>query len=148
MTIEIEITINKSKDEIFSYWIDHSKLELWLTQKSGETYVKPTKNGKYCLDINKSHITKGSKIISINFNQEMEFSWIGPNQFDDFLNFPGELTTVKTFLYAIDNTRTTLKLQHFGWKSSEDYQEARDWHEKFWNNRLIDLKKKIESYDD
>jgi uncharacterized protein YndB with AHSA1/START domain len=145
MTIEIKVTINKSKDEIFPYWIDHNKLELWLTQKSGQTYVKPTKNGGYCLDINKSHITKGSKIISINSNQEIEFSWIGPNQFDDFLNFRGELTTVKIFFHAIDNTSTAIKLQHFGWKSSEDYQEARDWHEEFWNIRLNDLKKVIEN---
>ncbi|MHA1982848.1 MAG: SRPBCC family protein [Candidatus Hodarchaeales archaeon] len=144
MTIEIEITINKSKEEIFPYWVDHNKLELWLTQKSDETFVKPIKNGKYCLDISESHITKGSKILSFNFNQELKFSWIGPKQFDDFLNFQSELTTVRVNLHTKDNTRTAVRLQHFGWKSSEDYQEAREWHEKFWKNKLNDLKKTIE----
>lgn len=145
MTIELDYIINKPKNEIFSYWIDSDKLSLWLTQKSTETFVKSRKNGKYCLDINKSHITRGSTIISIKNNQEIEFSWIGPNQFDDFLNFPGELTTVKIIFNQIDDTKTSVKLQHFGWKSSEDYQEARSWHQKFWNNKLDNLKRVIES---
>ena len=142
MTIEINISINRSKEEVYEYWIDSKKIQLWLAEKNSATVINPKKNGKFQIYINENHNTEGCRFISINPYKEIEFSWKGPFEFDDFLNFPKELTTVKVIINAEYNKPTNIIVQHFGWKSSEDYQKARIWHQEFWKEKL-DLLMKI-----
>jgi uncharacterized protein YndB with AHSA1/START domain len=144
MTIEIDIIINRSKDEIFNYWIDQEKIKEWLARDNSETVVNPRKNGKFWIYIDENHNTKGCDFIAVKKNEEIEFTWKGPLEFDDFLNFPGELTTVKVIISTVEDTSTNVTLQHFGWKSSEDYQNARKWHQEFWNQKLNTLKIRAE----
>lgn len=144
MTIEIEFAFKCSKEKLFSYFTDIEKLNMWLVSNSEKTIISSRKNGKFVLYFNESHVTEGCKIVSFKKNELLEFTWKGPEQFGDFLNFEGELTTVKLSLNTTSSKTTKVTLIHYGWRSSEDYQKARKWHIGFWQEKLIKLEKLIE----
>ena len=144
MTIELTITTQRSREDAFSYWIDKKKLRNWLITDIDKSSVHPRKNGKYWLYINDTHNTHECTILTIKKSQDIKFSWKGPNEFDEFLNFLSELTIVKVTFVEIEE-KTKISLQHYGWKSSEDYQNARNWHLKFWEKKMEKLSQVLEN---
>ena len=143
MTIEFTITTQQSREDAFSFWVDKDKLKKWLISDVDKSSIQPRKKGKYWLYINDTHNTNECTIQTIYPNQDIEFTWKGPKEFEDFLNYRGELTIVKVNFEKIDD-KTKISLQHYGWRSSEDYQNARKWHISFWENKLEKLSHVLE----
>lgn len=61
------------------------------------------------------------------------------------MNFDDSWTTVKVLisedtLSQLNNSSTKIKITHTGWKSSEDWQLAKEWHEiEFWPSKFEKL---------
>lgn len=146
MTIEIKILLNASQEHVFNAWIDQVYITQWLCSYAE---ISAKRGGKYWLFFNSidnaEHSTKGCRFLNYEAFQMIEFNWKGPKKFFDSMNMEGYLTSVKVNITSIDPGSSSLVLIHYGWKSSEDWQEARLWHINFWNNKLQTLQKYLES---
>lgn len=136
MTLEFSKNISAPVTNVFQAWTNPKILNKWLTVSTVGNDILLKKNGRYTLRISEDHITNGCKIINIKFNEELEFNWKGPKKFDDFLNFQMDLTTVLVRFTNLPEGTTLVSIKHYGWRSSEDYQNARLWHKEFWEKKL------------
>ena len=70
---------------------------------------------------------------------DIGFRWYAPAPFDRLMNGPPAATQVYVRLQespeGIDVT-----LEHEGWGSGEEWEDARSWHFHFWDERLTRLK--------
>ncbi|MFE4524855.1 MULTISPECIES: SRPBCC domain-containing protein [Bacillaceae] len=55
--------------------------------------------------------------------QELNYQWKGPDQFDELMNH-GELTLVQVSFKEIDENTTEVKVNHTGWKNGEEWDQA------------------------
>jgi len=128
---------------VFRYFSHNDLLESWLASIAD---VEPTQNGKYELfwDPNdkNSNSTIGCKITSIEVNKFLSFEWKSPKQFELFTNNVDPLTHVVVFFIQHDSG-TELHLIHSGWRSTKEWEEARQWQIKAWQIALSNLSKRI-----
>ena len=140
MKISIETTINTSIDSLWEAWIKDDLLTQWF---SPEANIDPHGGGSFELffdPANHSHeSTQGCVLTRVEKNKVLEFTWKGPGQFAEVMNDPASLTTVKVE-FAEEAEKTKLQLEHKGWGTSPDWDDARRWHEEQWTNVLDGLK--------
>ncbi|MHA2294374.1 MAG: SRPBCC family protein [Candidatus Hodarchaeales archaeon] len=145
MKIQVETEIQSSLSSAWTAWTKSELLTEWF---SPEANIDPRVGGPFELffdPANHEHqSTIGCVFINIEENELIEFTWKGPNQFAALMNDTSSLTTVKVE-FSGDEKKTLLKLQHEGWKSSNAWNEARNWHEEQWNLVLDELKKFLQS---
>lgn len=126
----------------------NASIQTWLAQIAD---VEPCVGGKYELfwdaDNREINSTIGCKITAIEPDTLLCFEWKGPVQFAHFMNIADPLTHVVVSFSAIcdDENATEIHLVHTGWKSDENWEEARAWFEKVWRNALFALSKEIDA---
>lgn len=111
-------------------------LEKWLAPRVN---VAPYEGGAFELfwDLENpaNNSTLGCTILTWKEQDEVAFTWKGPPQFEALMNEEGKLTTVhirvSTCPEGIDVT-----LEHKGWNAGEDWEEARSWHFRYWDDVL------------
>ncbi len=123
-------------------------LDSWLTVQAE---VDPKIGGKYELFWNPENreddSTIGCKVTGIEKNKFISFDWKGAKQFKSFMNFADPLTHV-IVCFSQENSnlnRTTIRLFHTGWRKDPEWQEARIWFERAWENAFEALKEKIKN---
>lgn len=121
-------------------------LNQWLS-KGNEIELK--KNGKIDLyfDHEIEHTTQGCKIIDIQHPSEEKpfgkfvFFYKGPQMFYNTMNEFEDMWTQVTFAVSeLVSSKVKITIEHTGWKSSEDWQKAKDWHFHFWSGKIDLLK--------
>jgi len=126
---------------------ENSLLETWLPEKAD---VDPRIGGKFELfwdpenpDFNS---TIGCKITGIEIDKLISFDWKGPEQFHSFMNVADPLTHVVAFFSPSDPNKdnTIIHLFHTGWRTTPQWQKARDFFDKAWKKAFLELKQKIE----
>lgn len=131
--IVLEKTISISLDEAWLLWAEADKLTTWLTVKAN---IKPEVGGSYELFWDPEHpeqnSTIGCKILELNPKQSLVFQWKGPVPFADVMNVDPLPTWVRVTLISKSHTQTTIRLEHFGWKSGIKWSEAKKWQESAW----------------
>jgi hypothetical protein len=113
-----------------------------------ETIIEPKEGGAYELYFipgNKTGMnTKECKIIKLINEKELRFTWKGPDQFESIRNNENELTTVKVSFESENINATKVVVEHSGFKDSDKWREAIDWHQMAWSGVLSSLKSALE----
>jgi len=145
--IHCKVYLKCSQRQAFEMFTKNTHIQSWLAQIAD---VEPCVGGKYELfwDANNRDInsTIGCKITAIEPDKLLCFEWKGPAQFAHFMNAAEPLTHVSVFFSSINDCgrATEIHLVHTGWGSDEDWDQARKWFEKVWENALAILKNEID----
>ena len=140
----IHITCQLPCDSVaaFQDFTENQALQSWLCPQA---HVVAEPGGAYELfwepenpEINS---TKGCKITAMQPHQMLAFEWRSPAQFKDFANQADPLTHV-TVAFIPTDTGTDIHLVHSGWRSTPDWEEARQWQQRAWDMAFVALKKK------
>ncbi len=130
-------------DEAFAYFTDKQRLESWLT---AEAEVEPVVGGSYQLfwqpQDRENNSTIGCRITALEPGQLIAFDWKSPRQFKEFANSADPLTHV-TVAFTSDGDFTVVHLVHSGWRSTAEWQEARQWQETAWRGALTHLARRV-----
>jgi uncharacterized protein YndB with AHSA1/START domain len=113
----------------------------WLTSSAD---VEPKAGGKYELFWQpgdcENNSTIGCRVTALAPEQFIAFQWRSPKQFKPFANSADPLThVVVTFIPQSGGTR--VHLIHSGWRSSQEWEEARIWRERAWIGAFKDLER-------
>jgi uncharacterized protein YndB with AHSA1/START domain len=116
-------------------------VQSWLIKPyspSGHAEIEARVGGKYELFWNPENRDKdstiGCKITAIEPPKFLSFEWKGPSEFNHFMNAADPLTHVVVFFIPVDPSSTDVNLIHSGWRSSGDWQKAREYFEAAWNS--------------
>ncbi|MEK4522766.1 SRPBCC domain-containing protein [Psychrobacillus sp. FSL W7-1457] len=143
--INKEITINTPMDLVWYAWTISERVSEWF---ASEAIINPKVGGAYELYFipgNKTGMnTKGCKITKLDEQNELQFTWKGPDQFESVMNDENSLTLVKVVFLNLDNNITKITLHHSGFNSGENWAEAIKWHDMAWSGVLSSLKSALE----
>ena len=125
-------------EETWKHFTVPEYLNKWLS-KSAEIELKKRGNISLFIDDETGHNTQGCKIIELEEYKRIVFFWKGPEKFEITMNeFDDSWTRIAINLE--DSIPIQVHIEHYGWKSSEDWQIAKSWHEKeFWPSKITKL---------
>jgi len=134
--IEIGVRLLCPLERAFQMFTDNKLLESWLTVHAE---VDPVQGGRFELfwnpDDRQNDSTIGCKITAIEPNRFLSFTWKGPKEFKHFMNDAVPLTEVVVMFWEfadLGRKATDVRLIHFGWRSSVEWQETRKYFERNW----------------
>lgn len=138
------IKLSCDEKRSFELFTRNELLQMWLCPLAD---VVPEAGGKYELfwnpDDKENDSTIGCKITAIEPSKYLSFQWKGPRQFKHFMNEADPLGHVVVFFIPVHDGQqspcTEVNLIHTGWRSSDDWEEARLWFETAWNRSFKQL---------
>ncbi len=129
--------------QAFEMFTANASLQSWLTELAE---VEPVVGGKYELfwhpSDRENDSTIGCKVTAIEPDQFLAFEWKGPRHFKHFMNDADPLTHVVVFFVPCVEATTSctdVHIIHSGWRSTSDWEEARQWFDKAWSAALEKL---------
>ena len=129
-------------ERAFALFTENEELQTWLTRSA---HVEPRVGGRYelfwDLDDPEQNSTLGCKITAIVPNTLLAFEWKGPPALR-FMNEVDPLTQVSVFFVPCNEVLTPctdVHLLHGGWGSSEDWEDARVYFVRAWDNTFAEL---------
>lgn len=132
----------------FEMFTINKHLESWLTVRAE---VEAVIGGKFELFWNpedrENDSTIGCKVTTIEPGKLIAFEWKGPKQYKHFMNNADPLTHVTAVFIPcadIKGPQTEIHVVHTGWRSSREWEEARLWFQKAWEEAFELLKKYAE----
>jgi uncharacterized protein YndB with AHSA1/START domain len=142
--IHVSAELNCSPKEAFEMFIDPEKLASWLAE---EANVEPKLGGSYELFWNPEDrefdSTIGCKITAFVPGKLLAFEWKGPKQYSHFMNEADPLTHVTVSFIPTKKGTTDVHLVNSGYRSSEEWEEARQWFVNMWKFAFDELLKKV-----
>jgi uncharacterized protein YndB with AHSA1/START domain len=127
----------------YAMFTTNTLLESWLVNLAE---VEPRAGGRYELfwepDDRENNSTIGCKVTALEPDQFLAFEWRSPKQFKHFANIADPLTHAVVFFTA-EHDVTDVHLIHSGWRSSAEWEEARQWQEKAWSSAFESLSKLV-----
>ncbi|HEV2317249.1 MAG TPA: SRPBCC domain-containing protein [Thermoplasmata archaeon] len=135
--IIIQVTVPLPLAMIHGAFTDGGRAVKWMCDHAR---IEPVVGGAYELEWTGTPAFRSAgKVTRITPELDIGFSWFGPSEFDALMNRPEPLTSVYVRLQespeGIDVT-----LEHQGWVSGPQWEEARSWHFQLWDDRLHRLK--------
>ena len=135
--IMIQVTVPLPIPMIFAAFTDPKQITGWLADSAE---VEPKVGGRYRLGWREPVAFESrGEVREITPDLDIGFSWEAPPEFAPLMNQPAPKTDVYVRLQespeGIDIT-----LEHRGWESGNDWEEARSWHFHLWDDRLHRLK--------
>jgi uncharacterized protein YndB with AHSA1/START domain len=128
----------------FEHFTVDEQLETWLTAAAE---VEPAVGGRYELFWEPEHrernSTLGCRITALEPDTLLAFEWRSPQQFSHFANDAAPLTHV-VVLFAPRAAGTEVHLIHSGWRSTPEWEEARQWQEQAWTVALARLEQQAQ----
>jgi uncharacterized protein YndB with AHSA1/START domain len=129
--------------DAFRHFVEPGRLEAWLTERAR---VEAKQGGRYELfwdpENPERDSTIGCRITVYEPDKLLAFDWKGPTQFADFMNATDPLTHVTVSFHRGD-VSTNVHLVHTGWRSSSDWQEAREYFSRAWKHALAELEAQV-----
>ncbi|MDQ0271427.1 SRPBCC family protein [Cytobacillus purgationiresistens] len=142
--IKKKVNIYAPKSLVWLAWIDSARVAEWFAP---EAVIEAKEGGAYELFFipgNKQEMnTKGCKIIKMATENELQFTWRGPDPFNELMNAENDLTVVQVSLEKIDESTTSVHINHTGFKNDDNWSEAFKWHEMAWSGVLKSLKENL-----
>lgn len=143
MTLTEEIIILSPVDLVWHAWTVSERVSKWFAP---EANIEAKIGGAYELYFvpeNKSGMnTKGCKITELVINEVLQFTWKGPDPFEEVMN-KNDLTVVTVQFISLANNETKVVIEHTGFK--KDWAEAYKWHQMAWQGVLQSLKSALET---
>ncbi|MFD2442510.1 SRPBCC domain-containing protein [Bacillus sp. CGMCC 1.16607] len=140
-----EVIIHSPLNLTWYAWTISERVSEWFAP---ETVVEAKVGGAYELYFipgNKTGMnTKGCKITKLIDEKELQFTWKGPDQFEQIMNNENELTTVTIYFETLDKESTKVTIKHTGFKDDDSWSEAFNWHQMAWSGVLSSLKSALE----
>lgn len=135
--ILIQVTVPLPIPMIYAAFLEPAQLAGWLCDAAR---VDPRVGGEYALAwTGPEAFESRGKILAMNRDLDIDFSWTAPAPYASLLNEPEPRTHVYVRLTespeGIDVT-----LEHSGWGSGDAWEDARSWHFHLWDERLHRLK--------
>jgi uncharacterized protein YndB with AHSA1/START domain len=141
--IHLSVHLRCTPHQAFEMFTNNRLLGSWLVPLA-ET--EPVLVGRYELfwepNDRENNSTIGCRITAIEPDQFLAFDWRSPKQFKHFANNADPLTHVVVFFIPRLNGTDT-HLIHSGWRSSGEWEEARQWQEQAWRIAFQELEKQI-----
>lgn len=141
--IHHSIQLHCDPHRAFELFTVNQLLESWLVNVAE---VEPVAGGKYELfwepNDRENNSTIGCKITAIEADTFLSFEWRSPKQFKHFANAADPLTHVVVFFIPNDRG-TDVHLIHSGWRSSAEWEEARQWQDRAWYGAFQQLEKLV-----
>ncbi len=138
------IALKCSVHKAFEIFTVNELIETWLTNIAD---VEPFIGGKYELfwepDDRENNSTIGCKVTAIENDKFISFEWRSPKQYKHFANNADPLTHVVVF-FIPDGENTEIHVIHSGWRSSSEWEEARQWQDRAWTGALKALKDRFD----
>lgn len=129
--------------QAFEMFTINSLLESWLVPLAE---VEPVLGGRYELfwepNDRENNSTIGCRVTSVEPDQFLVFEWRSPKQFKHFANQADPLTHV-VVCFILSRGGTDVHLLHSGWRSSPEWEEARQWQDRAWRGAFQDLEKQL-----
>ena len=142
--IHLIATLKCDSHQAYEMFTVNAKRTSWLTRIAE---VEPVVGGKYELfwrpEDRENDSTIGCKVTAVQADQMISFEWRSSAQFKHFANHVDPLTHVVVF-FMPDGDMTNVHLVHSGWRSTPEWEEARQWQEKAWGMALEVLEKQFE----
>jgi uncharacterized protein YndB with AHSA1/START domain len=133
--------------QAFAMFTVSELVESWLAPSAD---IEPRPGGKYELfwDLSnrEENSTIGCKVTAIEEDRFISFEWKGPAQFRHFMNEADPFTHVVVFFFpGVDESSawTEVHLIHSGWRSSREWEEARQWFDRVWGKCLEQLEAQV-----
>jgi uncharacterized protein YndB with AHSA1/START domain len=118
-------------------------LESWLVNVAE---VEPAAGGKYELfwepDDRENNSTIGCRVTAIEADKFISFEWRSPKQYKHFANNADPLTHVVVF-FVSDSESTEVHLLHSGWRTTAEWEEARQWQDRAWGVAFKELERQV-----
>ena len=144
-----QLSISAPLAEVWTLWTDAKEVIKWFAPVAN---VEPVVGGKYELFFMPSNLpnknTSGCHIVHMIPEQELTFTWKGPNQFTELMNTPRPQTLVTVRFKQNPNGSTCVKLFHRGFQEDSSWDYAYDWHELAWAGILNQLQTHVEKSTD
>jgi uncharacterized protein YndB with AHSA1/START domain len=137
--IHLAVHLQCSPHRAYEMFSVNNLLESWLAPVAE---VEPTPGGRYELfwepHDRENNSTIGCRVTAAAPDQLLAFEWRSPKQFRHFANQADPLTHV-VVCFIPDQGGTDVHLIHSGWRSSAEWEEARQWQERAWSGALEEL---------
>ncbi|MCI4317181.1 MAG: SRPBCC domain-containing protein [Thermoplasmata archaeon] len=134
--ILIQVTVPLPIPMIFSGFTDPVHLKGWMCDTAE---VEPKVGGAYVVGWTEPPFTSKGTITQLTQDVDLGYTWRAPPEFASLMNEPEPKTAIYVRLQespeGIDVT-----LEHTGWKSGSEWEEARSWHFHLWDDRLHRLR--------
>ncbi len=118
-------------------------LESWLVNVAE---VEPVVGGKYELfwepEDRENNSTIGCRVTAIEPDKFISFEWRSPKQYKHFANNADPLTHAVVF-FVLAGVNTEIHLIHSGWRSSAEWEEARQWQDRAWGVAFKELERQV-----
>lgn len=156
-----EAILRRSADRIIHahvrlHCVAHRAFEMFTAGELLQSWLAPVAEveaavgGKYELfwepNNRENNSTSGCRITALEADQFLSFEWKGPVQFKGFMNEADPLTHVLVFFIPASDRLadwTDVHLIHTGWRSSAQWEEARQWFESSWRSAFTELSNQI-----
>lgn len=140
-----EIKLDADNSTAWQAWTQSHQVAQWFAPAAE---VEPFKGGKYEVYFNPADpdtmSTKGCKVMEADRPNRLVFEWKGPDQYQEIMNDAMHLTIVEVSFQADGKSGTRLRLSHTGWGDNAEWEEARNWHIRAWDDVLSSLKNWLE----
>jgi uncharacterized protein YndB with AHSA1/START domain len=141
--IHLSAGLQCTPQRAFELFTVNQLLETWLVAVAE---VEPTVAGKYELfwepDDRENNSTLGCKVTAVEPGRFIAFEWRSPKQYKHFANSADPLTHVVVF-FTPGHEKTEVHLIHSGWRSSPEWEEARQWQIRAWQIAFQELEKQV-----
>ena len=141
--IHCSVQLECKPDRAFEMFTKNEFLEAWLVTLAN---VEPIVGGKYELfwepEDRENNSTIGCRITGIEPGKFVSFEWRSPKQYKHFANNADPLTHVVVF-FVKDGKWIDVQLLHSGWRSSAEWEAARQWQERAWSGAFERLDKLV-----
>jgi uncharacterized protein YndB with AHSA1/START domain len=131
----------------FEMFTVNEEVQSWLAPLAN---IEPRHGGKYELfwdpENREQDSTIGCRVTAIEPDRFLCFEWKGPTQFRHFMNDADPLTHVVVFFVPStedSEAGTEVFVIHSGWRSSGEWEEARQWFDRAWRVVLEQLEHQV-----
>lgn len=137
--ILVQVTIPLPIPMIYAAFTEAKQLREWMCDSAS---VEPSVGGRYELHFDSETVPFVSRgqVTRITPDLEIGFTWIPPPTFDP--NPEGRKGHPSQVYVRLQESPEGIDvtLEHAGWPSTEEGEEARSWHFRIWDERLHELK--------
>ncbi|HTW39628.1 MAG TPA: SRPBCC domain-containing protein [Thermoplasmata archaeon] len=135
--ILIQVTVPLPIPMIYAAFTEPDKLTGWLCDSAD---VDPKVGGRFRLGWTSDPAFESTgTILQMQRDVDIGFSWSGPPAFETLMN--GDPPKTRVYVRLAESPEgIDITLEHSGWGSGDEWQEARSWHFHFWDERLHGLK--------